>query len=301
MKINIQNIVLTLFLPLFFIQNNIAQQTGFIQYDQLGIGFTVPNGWVGQEGQGMFVMGSHTEPGLVLLMPQDYPDLQTMQNNMLMGYADQAGTVLRPVGEVEKLSNNALGVIYQGTVEGQPAKGYLVGVLNPHGSEVAILSVTTTQQYAETQPSVAKAIMNSLQFSKPKTGPIVDKWKYDLGNTKLTYMESYYSGSYTPGGISGGYDIKKVFDLCSAGYFIHYGSNTMTAGGDFSSAYTGGRSQGSGTWDVIVNGNAQPVLQLTFNNGEVWEFGLEWREKKLYLNGERYFRTWTGDNKPSCQ
>jgi len=128
----------------------------------------------------------------------------------------------------------------------------------------------------------------------------VEKWKYELSNVKLTYMDSYYSPSYSDGGISGGYESKKVFDLCKAGYFHYYGSDNTALGGDYASGYSAGSSRGSGSWDVIANAAGQPVLQLKFNGGEVWEYRIEMKDKKLFLNGDRYYRTWSGEYAPSC-
>ena len=286
---------------LIFTANNVsAQQTGKINFEQIGIAFTIPSGWMGQEADGMYLMGSNTIPGLVLMIPQNYADMEAMKKDIQAGYADAAGTVLKPEGSIEVLGDGALGVVYTGTVEGQPAKGYLIGVLNPHGQEVGILSVTTIDQYSEAQPKVAKAIWKSLEFSEPTTGPIIEQWKKDLSGVKLTYMNSYSSSSYVDGGISGGYSTKIVFDLCSAGYFNYYGSDDMSMGGDYSSAYSSNKGKGSGSWDIVVSADGSPLLQLKFNNGKVWEYHIEWKGEEFHMDGKRYFRTWSGDNAPSC-
>lgn len=278
-----------------------GQKTGKITYDQLGIEFTIPDGWVGQEGNGAFIMGSNSIPGIILLLPQSYTDIAAMKKDLMAGYADEAGTNLTAEGNSETLTDNTLGVIYTGVVEGQPAKGYAIGAFNHLGNEVAILALTTVSQFGDQHISLAKSVAKSLRFFAPKTAPIIEEWNQLLRGTKLTYLDSYYSPSYTEGGISGGYSTKIVFDLCPEGYFIHYGNDLMSAGGESSNAFSSSKSEGSGTWKVIVNASGQPTLQFTFNNNEVWEYTLEMREKSLYMNGNKYYRTWTGENAPSCQ
>ena len=288
----------------------IAQQTGDIFYDQLGIGFTIPAGWVGQEANGMYLMGSHTIPGLLLVMPQESPSVESLKTDLSNGYTDAMGTNLMPVDGLTDLGRQSFGTVYAGTLEGQPAKGYVIGAFNSLGQEVYVLAVTLADRYTDAHETAAKAVWKSLRFEAPKvvqstatnTGaaPKGWDWKYELSGVKLTYKESYYSSTYSDGGISGGYEINNVFDLCPAGYFVYYGSNNMSAGGHSSTAYSSGSNQGSGTWDVNEK-NGQAVLTLQFNNGEVWTYNLEWKDKKLWMNGKRYFRTWTGDYAPSCR
>ncbi len=293
--------ILFIFLLIFMMFGQLTgQQTGEVNYEQLGISFTIPDGWVGQESNGVYLMGSNSVPGFILLMVQSYPDLEAMKKDLEAGYSEGIGTNLNPTSKLEDLGNDALGAVYSGTLEGQPAKGYIIGALNPHGQEVGIMAITTAQQYSEAQPNAAKAVWRSLKFSEIKTAPIAQQWKEKLSNVKLTYMDSYYSSSYTDGGISGGYETKNIFDLCGAGYFNYYGSDNMSAGGDFSSAYSSNSSRGSGTWDVLIDANGAPVLQLQFNNGQTWEYNIEMKEKEFYMNGKRYYRTWSGDYAPNC-
>ncbi len=187
-----------------------------------------------------------------------------------------------------------------GTLEGQPAKAYVVGMINEFGHDALIMAVTTAQKYSPIYKDLALKVKNSITFTQPETETTKSDWNYYFSNVKLTHMDSYYSSSSSVGGISGGYESKKIIDLCSAGYFIYYGSNSMTVGGDFSSGYSAGRSQGNGTWETSVHADGTPVLLLNFNDGKIWEFKIEVRNKKLYLNGTRYYRTWTGDYAPSC-
>ena len=254
---------------------------------------TVPEGWVGQEANGVFLMGSYTKPGAIIVAPQEYTSVQNLRTEIQKGYQEAGGTSLMPASAIKTIDQNTVAVELTGTLQFQAAKGYLSGSINPYGQDVVIMALTTTEMYTDEHRQLVMQVEKSLAFSQPKAS---NDWKSLLSGVKLTYMDSYYSGSYTDGGVSGGYSTELVFDLCSAGYFIHYGSDNMTVGSDVSSGYSSGRSSGSGEWEVVGN-----TLRLKFNNGRVWEYQLSMEEKKLHLDGKRYYRTWTGDYAPNCR
>lgn len=277
-----------------------AQQTGKIEYKQLGISFTVPDGWVGQEGEGVFLIASQTEPGFILVTTHGHKTLDAIKAEARQGIQDANGTNLQLEGDLETLSKTAVAGNYNGTVEWQAARCYAVGMLNPHGYGVSILAVAATNIFSDKYKQLALKVKNSVKFAKPEIGPEVEKWKNLLSGVKLTYMESYSSNSYTDGGVSGGYSINKELDLCSQGYFLYYGSSNVSLGSDVSSAYNSSNKGGHGEWEIAQNASGGPILRLNFYNGEVWEYNLSLIDEKVHLNGSRYFRTWTGEYAPNC-
>ncbi len=292
--------ILTTTLFLLLLQLSFAQQTGKVEYKHLGISFQIPDGWIGQEGDGVYLIASQTEPGLVLITTHEYKTLEELKTQARIGIQEANGTSLALQSEIEQLSPTAIGAVYSGTVEWQPAKCYAIGLLNPQGSGLTILAMAQANQYSDKFKNLAMQVKNSASFAKPETGPIVDQWKQHLSGVKLTYMESYSSPSYTDGGISGGYNLKKEIDLCSQGYFLYSGRNNMSMGSDVSSAYSNSKQGGHGQWEVAVNVAGEPVLKLTFYNGEVWEYTLSLIDEKVHLNGEKYFRTMSGEYAPNC-
>lgn len=269
-----------------------GQQTGNINYEQLGISFTIPDGWVGQEAEEVYLISSYSQPGFMMLSIQEYASQEKMRQEMQAGYQEGFTTSLQPVGSVETIDQNTLGAEYGGVLEGQKAKAYVTGTINDFGQDVYIMAATTADLYSPMYKQLAFELEQSLIFSEVK--PSQD-WKNLLSNTKLTYMDSYSSTSYTSGGFSGGYSTEAVFDLCSKGYFNYYGSSNMSFGSDVSSGYSSDSGQGSGEWDVVGN-----TLQLKFRNGEVWEYELTMEDGKTFLNGYRYFRTSKGEYAPNC-
>ena len=70
---------------------------------------------------------------------------------------------------------------------------------------------------------------------------------------------------------------------------------SMDTGGAFGSS--SGQDRGRGTWTVIADATGQPLLQLSFDTGEIKTYAITRDGDKTFLNGERYFRTY-GDINP---
>lgn len=282
-----------------------AQQTGLIDYPHLGLQFTIPEGWVGQEAEGGFLVGHQSKPGFAFLTAMEATSLEEIRAEGQQGIREADGTYLQLQGSMEQLDANSLGGVFSGTLQQSPAKAYMLGVLNPHGSGLLIMAASTPEQYSEMHRQLALDLANSLKFSKPKVPPVAAKWQQKFSNAKLTYMESYSSSGSSYGGYStgGGYSITKEIHLCAQGYFKSSGSSSMSidTGGAFGGSR--GNSSGDGRWEIAGDQNGQPVLRLTFYNGKVSEYTLTSEEGKTFLNGDRYYVTYASsgtDYAPDC-
>ena len=282
-----------------------TQTIGEVNFETLGIRFTIPDGWVGQEVNGGYIVGSNTEPGFAFLTLHQYSTMAQLTQQARQGIAEQNGTNLSLSGEIENLNERSIGAEYSGTLEGQSVKAYVVGLVNPLGNGVTIMAATTPDQYSGTHKQLALQLANSTQFSQPETPSVVEEWKQTLQNSRLTYMDSYQSSSGSYGGYStgGGYSSETQIHLCGQGFFKYKSSSSMSVdtGGAFGSSSDSG--QGNGTWEVVGNTQGGATLRLNFHNGEVYEYTLEYRDKKTFLNGNRYFRTYGTagvDDGPEC-
>ena len=293
-------------LLLLLTSSSIAQQTGRVSFPNLGLSFNVPVGWMGQEGEGYYLIGHNSIPGIVFIVPHSSPlSVDQMMEETTKGLRFDAGTMFRPSGTISTITEHSIAGEFEGTYSSSPAKAYIIGMSNPKGNGLTIVAVTTVENYTLSQyKSVAVDVMESVTFTEVKgaksvsgalAGSLKD-WKYQIGNTKLTFSESYYSG----GQAGGGYNMKEEIHLCSAGHFLYYDQSMVAAGGTDVSGYSGGSSQGHGTWDIQHRGDKY-VLILSFNNGKSMEYALAWGDDdKLYMNGSRYYRTWEGEYAPDC-
>ncbi len=287
---------------------SIGQSTGPVEYKYLGIRFTIPDGWVGQENQIGYIVGSHTEPGFALLTTNPSRTMDQLHQQAQQGIHDQNGTMLTLVSQLENLGQNGIGGEFQGTLEGQPVKAFIAGILNPHGDGVTIMAAASTREYSPIHKSLALSLTESIVFFEAETSPIVNEWKQALRNAKLTFMDSHYSGG---GGVNvdgtvystgGGYNSKVEIHLCDQGYFKYKSSSSVTVDqGAFGSTSDSG--QGAGTWSVIGNAQGGAVLRLSFHNGDMKEYTLDYQNNQTLLNGKRYYRTYASEGAefgPEC-
>jgi hypothetical protein len=297
--------ILVTFCIVAILNTSYSQEVGKVEYPQLGVSFEIPEGWAGKQGEGIYMIGHNSIPGVVLLIPHESQlSTEQMITECYRGITLGEGTVFRPADKVTETENYVCGD-FKGTYQYSPAGAYIIGMANRYGTGLTIVAVTGADSYtSETYSNVSHEVRESVEFSETRTavqsimalsGSLAD-WKYQLGDTKLTYTDSYYSG----GEHGGGYNMKEEIHLCKAGHFLYYDQSTVAAGGADVSGYSGSTVQGHGIWDVIDKGGSY-ILILTFNGGTTREYSLGWGEnKELYMNGYRYYRTWEGEYAPDC-
>ncbi len=287
--------MLPIFLMLIATGNLKAQLTGIVNYEQYGISFTIPEGWLGREMEESILIQSQTIPGIGVITTHSYSKSE-LEAEAKKGLTEGYNTNMQLLGKLDNLSNTAIGGVFEGKLEGSNAKSYMIGIENPNkdGLGITIMIATYPNMFTEEHIETAKQIFKSFSFKKVEKSDEILEWIDFLSDVKLTYMDSYSSSS------GGGYSSEETMDLCSEGYFIFGSSNTMTLGGSGYSGYSDGQKAGSGTWDVIPGNNGIPILMLSYYNGSEQSYELEFTDKKVYLNGYRYFRTMEGEFAPNC-
>lgn len=286
---------LPLLLAVFFLNFLNAQQTGKVDYKTLGVSFEIPQGWVGQEVNGVYLIGHNTIPGVMLITESVAQTMEQIKQEARAGIVDNQGTNLQISSGFESIGSKGIGAEFAGTAEFQPAKAYVVGLLNPYGQGMTIAYLTLKDMYTAEHKAAALAVAKSVQFRKAEYGPIVKEWKDKLNGVRLTYMNTYSSSG------GSGFSSKKTIDLCSQGYFLSNGSSSYSMNVPGASAAGNDRSDGAGSWKVIQNTAGQAVLQLNFHDGGIKEYVLTMDGDKTMLNGTRYFRTTSGKYGPQCQ
>jgi hypothetical protein len=266
--------------------------SGSVDYPALGVRFTIPEGWIAQETEVGLVLGSNTEPGLMLVSQHAYRSLQEIQQAGDEGINDSSLSLQRG-GDYRIIDEHSVGAPFAGVNEGQPARAYAIGVLNPHGAGVSVLALTTESAYSKAFEERAWLLANSFEFEKPDNTAEIKDWREFLSDVRLTHMTSSSSSGPSVEGYStySGHSSTSILHLCRAGHY-RYGSSasySVDTGSGF--AHGGGDEQGNGVWEVIGNAHGQPYLRLTSNDGDVFELQLQYEDDKTFLDGTRYFRT----------
>ena len=110
------------------------------------------------------------------------------------------------------------------------------------------------------------------------------EWAEFLAGKKATQMSSYSSGS------AGGYSSRTDVHLCPNGQFALGGNSSVSVDVGGAYGYSGGDSQGSGTWRVITQGQLVGI-EFRYANGGVEQHRLDYQEGATYVDGERWYIT----------
>ena len=280
---------LTVMTLILVFNNSFAQQTGDVNYPSLGIQFTIPAGWVGQEMEDLFVMGSTTEPGRIIMAQHTVSGKHALQQLLQQGLQVDAGTQLNTDSPISSVENDGLAVMLKGVMDYAAVKGYIVGRVQNDQHSILIMAVSSPESFNQNHVALVNQISDSLKFSQPKHSAQAAYFSQQLRNVRLTYIDSYSSMDYSGGGISGGYEMRKNLDLCAQGHFYYSGYSNLNAGGDNASAYGNYSNTGHGTWEITGAGQ-EIYLKLRFNDGDVIEKALTEKDGGLYLDGGRYYR-----------
>ena len=288
-------------LLLLFVTTGSAQQDNVITYPQLGLSFEIPMGWSGQEIENGDLMASDVTPGFILVTTHDLFDLVSIQKELSQKFEIGPNSILFPIGAFETINPTIVANTFTGTISGNKAKAFICGILNEYGLGLTIIGAANETLFSNGLREKALEVAQSAYFeqntpenSKTVQGSEALDWVEKFSNCRLTYMESHSSYG------TGSYGKKIKIDLCGQGYFNHSSYNSMSvSGGNYNGGY-GGTKNGAGTWAMVEQGG-KIILQLTFYNGEVYEYAVTVdNDDKTFLNGKRYFRVYSGDYGPNC-
>lgn len=273
---------------------------GEVDYPYLGIRLTIPSGWAGAVSGDYLLIGSETEPGLIALTTHEATGVSQLKAVADQGLTDD-NVVLRRSGKFEQVGAEGLAAEFSGSLQGQPAKAFVAGIINPHGPGVSILAVTSADKYGKRQPELVRDIVRHLKFSRPKESPFNAQWQQALTGKKLTYMKSSYSAdpgytdaSGTSWSAYSSYSRRTVIHLCPGNVFQRYSSASSSFDTQGGFGGTNSRGDSAGNWRLVTGSAGESILQLNAQNGETLEYELDYRNSKTYLNNTRYFRTPSG-------
>lgn len=267
-----------------------------VESSELGIAFTIPQGWIGAwpAGSEMFILESQDPPGNIFVYI-DQGDMATLKDLVAAPIPLDGDTLMQPVGS-PKVDNNVVSADYTVSFRGQPYQGHIAGRVVRGNTAVAFIALADSTNSGSVN-KIADRLAQSLAVSEPSAPQGTagaNSWQQYL---KGRYLARYYTGS--------GYSENQHLWLCSDGSFYHsFGSGGHSMGG----ASGASQSKGHGRWSANGNVNGEGELVLQFGAGKVvsgstpdfdwaersaggerWTYTLNLKDK-LYLNGNQWMR-----------
>ncbi len=241
------------------------------RHDNWGISFVTPPGWKVGERQGLLLMGSDTEAGLIIIRLARRTNLQQLVQDYSQGMQEE-GLQLIPTVEAQEFpagQNRAVAGELAGTAQdGARIRARAVAVASPFGDAAVVLGMTTQEKYAGLKPRV-ESIASSFQFSQPQAPPVLE-----------AIAGQYYYISSSSYGSS-----ERYIDMCSNGRFSSR-SGTYSSGAAGTAYGEGGQSA---QWTAEGGGN-QGVIVVTYPNGNTERFPYQRSGSDLTVNGRTFAR-----------
>jgi hypothetical protein len=241
---------------------------------QWGVDFATPAAWKAVERDGMVLLVSDTEAGLMLVRFSRSVTRQSMLADYSAGLQEE-GVALMPAAPAGDFAAGA----YQGLAgelagaarDGSRLKARAIGVLSPFGDGVLFLGLTTEDKYPQLKPRV-DALAASVRFSEPKIPP---------ANVAVAGQYFYYYSSSV-----GSYSREDSLSLCSNGMFNRKGESYASQAGQWGVA---GQSGYAGNWAADGDGRTGTII-LTYRNGRTARLRYQKSGLDIVLDGNKYGR-----------
>lgn len=236
-----------------------------------GYKFRKPATWNHQNEAGYILLGSTTIPGLIIVFPHQSNDIRGLISEMHQGLQEE-GISLSLTGQVQQQSGTTANAYYQGVVQGEQARGYGIGLLNPNGAGIFILAVSTPDKLGNEIIAAANTICQNTTFFIPRAGDpnlvqhFSGEWAWTNGY-RTEWMTFYPDGTYT--------------DQYEAGY----SGNFTDAGGNVTGNWgTAAQESNRGRWTVQGTKDAGVITVLKSDGDQVRY------DYKVYVErGEKFY------------
>jgi hypothetical protein len=224
------------------------------RYEQArwGLSFATPAQWMVNDRGTLLLLGSNSEPGLMVVRFLRKTDAAKLR----AGYAEglnEDGLSLAPTIALQSIELGKLhalaGELGGMSQDGQRVRARIIGVLTPYGDAAVVMGITATEKYARLK-ATTDALAASLAFRKP-TLPAAQEF--------LAGRYWAFSGN---SGYSGSYSSEAKIALCADGSF-RSGSETSSSG----SAGAAGIQHGAGGRWSAVGDELQGTVTVTYANG----------------------------------
>ncbi|MBI4164278.1 MAG: hypothetical protein HY508_00925 [Acidobacteria bacterium] len=240
-------------------------------HEKWGISFVTPAGWKVGERQGLLLLGSDTEAGLILIRLVRKASLDQLIQDYGEGIQEE-GLQLTPTVQAQNFpagqNRAAAGELAGVAQDGARIRARTVAVASPFGDAVVVLGMTTEEKYSGLKPRV-ESIASSFQFSPPQAPPVLEaiagQWFY-ISSSSFGSSERY-------------------LNLCSDGRYSE--RSDIYSSGSAGTAY--GEGGNTAQWAADGDEN-QGTVTVTYPNGETSQFEYRRGGDGLYVGGRKYAR-----------
>ena len=259
-----------------------------VDLKELGLKFEIPDGWAGQANDVSIILGHESIAGIMILISNEGTTAESLKLLAEKGIQD-IGVNLKPIGDFKLKGEKRIEGMYEGIFDGTQVKAFSIGLINGFGKGMNIYILTEPDKFTEQHKTEANKLAASVQFYQAKDTEETTYWKEKLIGKQIKYLSSNYDTDYS-GGSTSSSTTNSIY-LYEDGSCLYYYNDfaNFDASGGFGHVNKNEKDEGTFLIYTDLEGT---YLELTLNNGNVYEYQLTKNEKgHALLNGIRYFVT----------
>lgn len=132
---------------------------------KFGIEFNYPSNWNPTTQKDGYLIGSEKLEGFILVRVGSFKSLKKMKASMQNGITQEDGSILTLLNELQPYGENALAGMYEGIVDEQKVRGFLIGKFNTKNNKSAFaIVVAPSNRFNQSHMDALKMIGRSLSF-----------------------------------------------------------------------------------------------------------------------------------------
>lgn len=159
-------ILSTILLVILFISPSFSQEFEKKETnDSLGIEFTYPVNWNPTPKKDGYILGAEKLEGFILIRVESYKSLKKMKEAMKNGILQEDGSKLNLLNDLQPMGEDGLAGMYEGTVDEQKVRGFMMGKLDKKSGNGAIVIVVAPEtRFNQSHMDALKTIARTLTF-----------------------------------------------------------------------------------------------------------------------------------------
>ncbi len=278
--------IIFLLFTLMLSSNVLATQTGKLTFPAMGLQFTLPDGWSGQQQGGGYYIQSANDPGFILLFENFATTTKQLKEQMNNGLSQQSIQLKRSGDFVAYKKGNKKGIAcqFKGHIDNAGAQAWVISLINPDGPGLSIVAAASVKKSSDKYKKLATQIADSVVFSAPdvaKKDASTRQWQQWLQNARLSRVNNIADKDINKHNT-------KVYKLCRNHTFYYSHNSRSSIDTDNSFAFSSTNNITYGHWQLGNGKDKTPVLNLHYDNGQTDSFPLSFKAGKVALNNESY-------------
>ena len=135
-----------------------------VNYEEIGLKYTIPQGWTGQNFESGVFFTSDVESAMIVVSLVKAEKFAGMKEEMAQPYT-QENMELLPVGELIHYGAHGAFMDYEGVFQGNESKACIGSIYKPGNYGITIFATATAEEWTEEIRNSALLIIESVEFS----------------------------------------------------------------------------------------------------------------------------------------